>query len=102
MVAIFDVRGLITYISPSCARVLGGTPESFVGNYGFANVHPDDLNQARSAFARTVRGAGGSQQRMELRIADSVGDFRIIEVTTHNLLENSAVAVHCGQLARRH
>ncbi len=91
VVAIFDVRGLIQYISPSCARLLGGAPESFVGKDGFANVHQEDLLRVRSSFARTVRGVEGAQ-RMELRIAHTDGDFRIIELTTHNLLDNPAVA----------
>ena len=91
VVAIFDIRGVDAYISPSCARVLGGTPERFIGRNGFATVHPEDLSRARSAFARTIRSKDGSS-RMELRMSYPDGEWRIVEVTTHNLLDNPAVA----------
>jgi PAS domain S-box-containing protein len=91
VVAILDPRATVTYISPSCGRVLGGDPETFIGQYVFATVHPDDLDQARRAFARTVLGAGGAE-RMELRMGHADGEWRILEVTTHNLLDNPAVA----------
>jgi len=52
MVGQTDVRGVFTYISPSCERILGYRPEEMVGRSVFEFIHPEDLPGVVEAFGR--------------------------------------------------
>jgi PAS domain S-box-containing protein len=91
VVALFDIEGNITYISPACRSVLGGPPEQYMGHYGFTDVHPDDFSRAHRLFGHALRRPGQIEQ-LELRFKQQRGGWRIIEITIHNLLDNAAVA----------
>ncbi|MEW5784645.1 MAG: PAS domain S-box protein [Bacillota bacterium] len=42
-----DKAGIMTYISPSCAKVLGYQANDLYGRSGFYNVHPDDIERVK-------------------------------------------------------
>ena len=46
----------IVYASPSCAQILGRTPEELQGTPALANVHEDDLSRAKEMLAALRRG----------------------------------------------
>ncbi|MDQ2899353.1 MAG: response regulator [Acidobacteriota bacterium] len=91
VIAIFDRHGKVSYISPSCERLLSLRPDQCIGLDGFALVHPEDTGEARNALRRVVSNAQASE-RLELRSRYQDGSWRNLEVTMHNLLDNPAVA----------
>ncbi|MFN7924682.1 MAG: response regulator [Bryobacteraceae bacterium] len=91
VVAIFDANGTVLYASPSCERVLGLAPGSYVGGSGFATLLRNDAATAAEALRRVVARPNGVQ-RVELKSHHPDGSIRIVEATLHNLLGNPAVA----------
>lgn len=57
VVSLHDPSGRVAYISPSCERVLGFTPEEVMRMGPFAMVHPDDGDRLRRHFDDLLRGA---------------------------------------------
>lgn len=89
-VSVTDREGLMTYISPSVERILGYTPDEFVGKFGFDFVHPDDLVAAAEAFK--ANGAKTSEPvRLELRALAKDGTWRWLEVAITDLTDDPAV-----------
>jgi diguanylate cyclase (GGDEF)-like protein/PAS domain S-box-containing protein len=58
VVALCDLDGTRTYVSPAAERVLGWRPEDLVGRRAADFVHPDDLQGVQDALA-TLTGPGG-------------------------------------------
>ncbi len=90
VVAIFDVKGRVSYSSPASERILGVPAEQYMTSEGIASIHPDDRPRAMAAFRKTVEQAKSSE-RVEVRSRHRDGSVRILEVTMHNLLDNPAV-----------
>ncbi|MBK8647082.1 MAG: diguanylate cyclase [Gemmatimonadetes bacterium] len=57
VVSLHDPSGRVAYISPSCERVLGFTPDEVMRMSPFAMVHPDDGDRLRRHFDDLLRGA---------------------------------------------
>jgi diguanylate cyclase (GGDEF)-like protein/PAS domain S-box-containing protein len=57
VVSLHDPSGRVLYISPSCERVLGFTPQEVTRMSPFAMVHPDDGDRLRRHFDELLRGA---------------------------------------------
>jgi len=89
LVAVVDAGGVITYASPSYARILGYPPEMLEGAEALALVHPDDLARVREDIARRVAEGGVGYAEYRVRHAD--GSWRTIEVTTNNRLHDPAI-----------
>ncbi len=70
-------RGVITFASESCGRVLGTTPESLVGQRVEDLVHPLDAPAARTLLSSDTES--GLASRRELRVPGERGD-RTIEL----------------------
>ena len=90
IITVVDENGNIRYESPSVLRVLGRERFELTGNDVFANIHPDDVERVRSAFAK-VAGPGGTCERVELRVRHESGTWRRLESIGHNLLAEPAV-----------
>jgi diguanylate cyclase (GGDEF)-like protein/PAS domain S-box-containing protein len=56
VVSLHDTSGRVLYMSPSCERVLGFTPEEVMRMSPFAMVHPDDGERLRRHFDALIRG----------------------------------------------
>ena len=56
VVTLHDLSGRVTYVSPSCERVLGFLPEELLRMTPFAIVHPDDSDRLRRHFDALMRG----------------------------------------------
>ncbi|MFN8574866.1 MAG: diguanylate cyclase [Gemmatimonadaceae bacterium] len=56
VVTMHDLSGRVTYVSPSCERVLGFLPEELQRMTPFAIVHPDDGEKLRRHIDALIRG----------------------------------------------
>ncbi len=90
-VVLVGADGTIRFASESSARVLGYAPGERLGANGFDNIHPDDLPQARQAFAEVLGQPGVSVTR-EVKVRHKDGTWRDIEVTLVNRLNDPQVA----------
>ena len=75
-IAVLDRDGRRLYNSPSYQKFFGATDE-LRGTDSFAQVHPDDRQRVKAAFAQTV--ASGQGQQLEYRMVISDGSVRIME-----------------------
>jgi diguanylate cyclase (GGDEF)-like protein/PAS domain S-box-containing protein len=57
IVSLHDISGRVLYMSPSCERVLGFTPDEVMRMSPFAMVHPEDGERLRRHFDALIRGA---------------------------------------------
>ncbi len=89
-VAVLDAGGIFTYITQTEEKLLGYNPFEVIGQYVFANLHPDDLSQAQAAFAECVREAG-KLVMLEYRARHASGFYRTLEVVFKNLLDDPNV-----------
>jgi two-component system, cell cycle sensor histidine kinase and response regulator CckA len=82
-----NAQGVITYMSPGGARILGLKPEDLVGTSALASAHPDD--------AKRLRAARPGELWVEVqRGRHKDGSWRWIESASANLLDEPAVRAH--------
>ncbi len=84
---VVDIAGDVLYQSPSTQRILGRPADERVGRSAFDNVHPDDLERARSLFQIALNEPG--QQTAELRLRHVNGSWRYFQVTAYPFIEHS-------------
>ncbi len=85
-----DTGGIIQYISPSVANVLGYEPEERLGRSAFELVHPDDGERLRSVFENGINNA--SSGRIECRYRHKDGHYVWLE-WVGKVLENETGTV---------
>ena len=90
LIAILDVEGRISYLSPSIERILGYPRDSVIGRPAFDFVHAEDLERARTIFNQRISSVG-IEPPSEIRFRHQDGSWRIIEATSNNLLDHPAV-----------
>ncbi len=90
LVSILDEDGTVQYSSPAMERMLGWDPASRKGRPAFDVVHPEDLPRVGEAF-RTILASPGAAVTVELRARGADGAYRILEVTSTNLLHDPVV-----------
>jgi diguanylate cyclase (GGDEF)-like protein/PAS domain S-box-containing protein len=90
--------GTVTYVSPSCAAVLGREPESLTGDQLSEFIHPADAPTLVEPYRSMVNGGRDASYEQEVRIRHADGTWRWFSVTQRNLLENEAVAGIVGHL----
>ncbi|WP_410767389.1 histidine kinase N-terminal 7TM domain-containing protein [Haloferax sp. DFSO60] len=89
VVAIIDEEGVITYVSPSLADVLGYDPERACGINIFDIIHPDDRKETYTAF---TKGKQTDQTPLvEYRIQHQDGSWRHIESVGENHFDDPAI-----------
>ena len=86
LIVLFGPDFRATYVSPSCADVLGCPPESLVGRPLWGLIHPEDVSGVHDVLDMILGVAqGAGSQRMECRMLtprgwidteSSVGDLR--------------------------
>jgi len=89
LIALVDVNGRRVYNSPSYRAILGD-PEQMRGSDSFNEIHPDDRERVKEAFAATVRTGTGS--RLEYRFLLRDGSVRHIE-SQASVVKDAAGAV---------
>jgi PAS domain S-box-containing protein len=90
IVTILENDGTVRYESPSIERVLGYDPEELIGKNAFEYIHPDELGQASSTFARVLE-APGTPGRVEFRFRHKDGSWRWLEAIGSDLRHDPAV-----------
>lgn len=83
IVSVLDPDGVIRYVSPSVARVLGHRPEEFVGRDLLDTVHEDD-----QAALIAVLASSRAEGPIELRARHQDGGWRRLEVSIVNYTED--------------
>ena len=82
VVAIADVAGVITYVSPAVERVMGYLPAEVIGRPFLELVHEDDQDTAQQDWARLH--ASDEIIRANLRFRHKDGSFRALEMLGKN------------------
>jgi PAS domain S-box-containing protein len=77
IISVHDVRGICRFITPACARILGGAPEDYIGHASFEDVHRDDLGSVRARFTELL--AGGEPDAQEYRLLRKDGTYVWVE-----------------------
>ena len=91
LIEVVDATGRVTYANPATISILGFSPDEHVGRDVFSFVHPDDLERARSAFARDLAAVGPHPPSI-YRFRTKSGDWRLLEVFATNCVEDPAIA----------
>jgi PAS domain S-box-containing protein len=89
VIAIMNRDGVLTYVSPSVARVLGHQPEDLLATTTCAQVHPSDAERFRAALSGLVRE--GRFECAEFRFQHRNGSWRTLEVNASNLLDHPQI-----------
>jgi PAS domain S-box-containing protein len=89
-ISLQDAEGLITYVSPAYKRILGYEPAEVVGKKPFAQIHPDEVKAALQARDE-IRQTPGVRRTLQFRTKHKNGDWRWLEVTLTNLLDEPSV-----------
>jgi PAS domain S-box-containing protein len=89
VIAIINGDGVLTYISPSVARVIGYQPEDLLGRTTWATVHPSDAERFHETLSVLARC--GSFESSEVRLRHRNGSWRTVEVVSSNLLDQPQI-----------
>jgi diguanylate cyclase (GGDEF)-like protein/PAS domain S-box-containing protein len=87
VVAISDLEGRATYISPGVESVLQIPPEDLLGAEGQALVHPDDLTIYTEHLKR-IGDNPGVLVRMVARFPHADGSWRWLDIASTNLTDD--------------
>jgi PAS domain S-box-containing protein len=83
-VMICDVRGRLTYASPSSARLLGYTPDEMLGQLPVHAMHPGDAAEATRRLAAIFANPGEVFTSIH-RMRHRSGDYRAFEFVARTL-----------------
>jgi PAS domain S-box-containing protein len=89
LILVADVDGIARYVNPSVERVLGYTPEEFVGMNVPDLLHPEDHEQVMKVFAEAAENPPGTASRFaQGRYRRKDGSWSWIEGIAINLLDD--------------
>jgi PAS domain S-box-containing protein len=97
LISIADGRGCITYISPSCRRIIGYEPEELVGQRGVSLLHPED--HSRSITTDAMSG-GESHLRRTSRYRHKDGGYVWLEVSSFVSRDRRGAALEMVSICR--
>ncbi len=83
-----NARGEFISLSPSSEFALGYKPEEFIGKSVFKIIHPDDRDNLRESFLRSVRGIGPKVKTLEFRMISKAGEVKNFEVSRRVIFES--------------
>ena len=89
-IMLLDARGIIRYLSPGRASILGYEESDRLGAAALDIVHPEDAPDIQRRFALLKRTPGASDTAT-MRCRHKDGSWRWIEVTGTNLLDQPHV-----------
>jgi len=89
-IAILDRDLIIRYESPSAERILGYKLNELIGRNSLELVHPEDVPRAQRAFD-LLRESPALTLPAATRFQHKDGEWRILEATANNLLDDPAV-----------
>ncbi|MCC6728099.1 MAG: response regulator [Chthonomonadales bacterium] len=83
VVAVIGGDGLLAYVSPSVATMLGQDPAALLGTAPGAHAHPDDARAVSDLLAAAL--ASREPRRAELRLMRSDGAWRTFDVIAQDV-----------------
>ncbi|HEX6369392.1 MAG TPA: PAS domain S-box protein [Longimicrobium sp.] len=86
---ILDPLGVMTYQSPSLARLLGWEPDEMLGRSTWQFIHPDDVARVVSTMS-AILAEPGSSRRVEYRFQRKDGEWRTVEAIGRTLSPDTA------------
>ncbi len=89
LLAVVDAEGNYIYVSSSSKKILGIEPAMFIGKNAFSFIHEDDIHITKSGLAEVVKG--NLVDIPLFRFKNAAGEWRWIESTITNLLNDPAV-----------
>jgi PAS domain S-box-containing protein len=90
LINLINREGVLIYVSPSSARVVGYAPEEMVGRRAVEFLHPDEIGDKERPFARMFRNPGVTL-KVERRVLHKDGAWRWVEGYSTNLIDDPAV-----------
>jgi diguanylate cyclase (GGDEF)-like protein/PAS domain S-box-containing protein len=91
IVGIGDAAGVVQWLSPSVAEVLGYRPDELVGTCGLELMHPDDRDRVDEAY-QSLTAPGDSTAPITARVLHRDGTWRHFEVVFTNQPAQPGVA----------
>jgi diguanylate cyclase (GGDEF)-like protein/PAS domain S-box-containing protein len=104
MIAVIDVRGMFTYVSPAAERLFGRPVDELLGGSPFPFIHPDDRDAVIATFTQ-AQDRPGEGDPVEFRVQLGDGTWRMLEAVANNLLDDPAIAglvVNARDATERH
>lgn len=101
---VLDAGVRIIYANPAVSRVVAGVEADLAGQLSLDLIHPDD-QQRVGQWMLPVLERPGATGTTELRNQNASGEWRWIEVTARNLLENPdvrGIVLNLRDVTRRH
>jgi PAS domain S-box-containing protein len=90
VLVVIDGQARVNFVSPNAKSVVGLDVAQVEGEIGLGFIHPDDREQCLRVLAE-ILATPDATGRVEVRLLDGAGAWRVIEVTGRNLLHNPAV-----------
>ncbi|MEA2432585.1 MAG: two-component system, cell cycle sensor histidine kinase and response regulator CckA [Actinomycetota bacterium] len=90
VIAVIDVAGMCTYISPGVQDISGFTPEEIIGTSGFEFIHPDDIELV-TAHLSEIGIASNATKTVEVRTRTKAGEWIWIEVRAANRADDPSI-----------
>jgi PAS domain S-box-containing protein len=91
IIVVLDSKGVVSFISPACEKVLGKKEEDLNGRDWFDLAEKSCRDQLRNEYYRSLSQELDSFS-FEGRFIDMNGDSRVLDATAQNLLNNEAIA----------
>jgi diguanylate cyclase (GGDEF)-like protein/PAS domain S-box-containing protein len=89
--AVISAEGVLTYVSRSAQTVFGYDPDALAGADVWSFLHPDDMAEARAAFAAVVADPG-RVETVCVRARDAEGRWLWVEQSFANHLSDQHIA----------
>lgn len=90
LITILDIQGSLLYTSPAYKRILGNK-EYLHTQDAFANIHPDDRDNARKTFRKIAMT--GENQQIDFRLLTWDGSIRYVE-SSGSAIKDAAGNIH--------
>jgi PAS domain S-box-containing protein len=88
VIAVMDLDGRLTFVSPRIQEVLGHSAQNLIGKALWAHIHRDDEAELRTAFQRLTHGERGHAQ-FEYRTKHADGSWRMLRASASPLFDAS-------------
>ena len=89
VVMIFDKRGIITYVTPSCKTTYGYAENEIIGRSVFSFLHPDDISKAKVYSSSVLKNEEVAY--CDYRIRRKNNEWANVKTVTVNMLDNQHI-----------
>lgn len=87
LVSVWDIKGKVTYASPSHKMVLGYEHEIEIENLGYSLIYPDDIPLLRNQFHQII--SSQTSRQIEFRVKHKDGHWMDVEAQLSPVLEKN-------------